>query len=168
MRTTSTSIDTLIENSLRSFIEDIFDQSWYGKEREAVSLYALGYLANYCQPQTILYNPTQIGIEVRVPKATGLGKKAEICKDLVIWPRPGMTCWTKEKRVENYPLAILEWKVNQSRVFNDDVEWLRAFSVSASTPFTGYALCVDLKQRHFRLSCTKIQEGKTEPNWLVI
>jgi len=118
----------------------------------------------YCKPQTILYNPTQIGIEVRVPKATRFGEKAEICKDLVIWPRPRMTCWTEEKRAENYPLAILEWKVNQTRLYEGDVEWLGASAMDAPSSFVGYALYVDLRQRRFRLSCTRIQAGKTEPN----
>ena len=57
-------LDNLIRQSLKDFVRDIFQKQWYGKEREAISFYAFGYLVNRCQPETILYDPAQIGIEV--------------------------------------------------------------------------------------------------------
>ena len=156
-------IDDLVRNSLTDFTNGVFADEWWGKEREAVSLFAFGYLIKHCRPGSILYDPAQIGIEVRVPKADGLGKKTEICKDLVIWLRPGLTCWSEK----GWPLAILEWKANQPKVFANDVAWLSAFSAKRPT-FTGYAVCLDLKQRHFRLSCTRIQQQHVQHEWLVV
>ena len=161
------SIDNIVRRSLTEFIEDIFRSQWYGKEREAISLYAFGYLLKHCQPNAILQDPRQIGIEIRVPKPTKLGKKVEVCKDLVIWRQPSMTCWTAEKIAKNYPLAVLQWKVNEPEVSVDDVEWLRAFSED-SPESLGYAICVDLTKKKFRLKCTRVQNRIAQKKWLVL
>lgn len=88
-----TDIDAIIHQSLSGFVADIFASAWYGKEREAISLYVFGHLLHYCRANTILSDPRQLGIEVRVLKPNTLGAKAEVCKDLVIWPEPRQTCW---------------------------------------------------------------------------
>ncbi|MDZ7337874.1 MAG: hypothetical protein ONB30_04985 [candidate division KSB1 bacterium] len=156
-------IDNVVRNSLTDFTNRVFTSAWWGKEREAVSLFAFGHLIKHCRPGSVLYDPAQIGIEVRVPKADSVGKKAEICKDLVIWPKPGLTCWNENE----WPVAILEWKANQPQVSADDVAWLLAFSAKCPT-FVGYAICLDLKQRNFRLSCTRVQQQKVQNEWLVL
>ncbi|MBN2387689.1 MAG: hypothetical protein JXB85_11780 [Anaerolineales bacterium] len=156
-------IDTTVKNALMQFTEEVFTRSWWGKEREAVSLFAFGYLTKQCSPDCVLFDPAQIGIEVRVPQVERIGMKREVCKDLVIWSGPGATCWDKDQ----YPLAILEWKANQAHVAANDVAWLTTFS--AGRPgFVGYAICLDLKKRTFRLSCTRIQSEKVRPEWLVL
>lgn len=162
-----TELDRIIQQSLMEFIEDIFNGGWYGKEREAVSLYAFGYLCKRCQPNTVLCDPKQIGIEVRVPKPHGVGKKVEICKDLVIWREPYINCWDKQRQPTNYPLAVLEWKVSHRGVYAGDVDWLCALSVDCDE-FVGYAICLDLTERKFRLSCTRVHNGLREPEWLVL
>jgi hypothetical protein len=160
-------LDDIIQHSLEEFVKDIFSNHWYGKEREAISLYAFGYLLRHCQSDGVLYDPRQIGIEVRVPKPTQLGKKVEICKDLVIWQKPSMTCWNGEKKARNYPLAVLEWKTNEPNVSTYDVKWLRAFSAD-SPKFIGYAICLNLSERNFRLTCTRVQSGSAKKDWLVL
>jgi len=156
-------IDFIIQQACAQFTDYVFTHSWWGKEREAVSLFAFGYLIKQCRPGSILYDPAQIGIEVRVPKAENRGSKREICKDLVIWSGPGATCWDKNQ----WPMAILEWKAHKDQGYAEDIAWLAAFSYGRPE-FTGYAICLDLKQRNFRLSCTRIQDKKVYPEWLVL
>ena len=155
--------DVLLQQSLTAFTNDAFAKAWWGKEREAVSLFAFGYLIKQCRPDSIFYDPAQVGIEVRVPKADGLGTKTEICKDLVIWSAPGATIWNKEQ----WPIAVLEWKANEPRVSARDVAWLVAFS-AGRPKFTGYAICLDMEHRNFRLSCTRVRETTVQRDWLVL
>ncbi len=160
-------MDNIIRESLAAFCADIFRIGWQGKEREAVSLYAFGYLLRHCKPDTIFYDPAQIGIEVRVVPPAGSGKKSEICKDLVIWPAPAMTYRSPPTPGGNVPLAIMEWKANRASVFKDDVDWLHTFA-SNHVGFVGYALSLDLDQRDFRLSCTRVTGRGCTPQWLVV
>ena len=158
-----TKIDTIIRQALKEFTAKVFADSWWGKEREAVSLFAFGHLIKQCRPDGVLFDPAQIGIEVRVPKAARRGVKREVCKDLIVWSGPGATCWSKN----HWPIAILEWKANQPQVYADDVAWLVAFSASRPD-FTGYAICLDLQRRNFRLSCTRVQNESAYSEWLVL
>jgi hypothetical protein len=158
-------LDHIIRLSLTDFIEDIGKQPWRGKEREAISYYAFGHLLEYCRPHSILYDPRQIGIEVRVPKPARLGQKAAVCKDLVIWSEPGMTCWNAAGEANHYPLAVLEWKANEISAY--DVNWLRALSAD-NAQFIGYAVCLDLRKQNYRLSCTRIQDETVQEEWLIV
>ena len=156
-------LDSTIRQALIEFTEDVFAKTWWGKEREAVSLFAFGYLIKQCQQGHIFFDPAQVGIEVRVPQPDGLGSKREICKDLVIWSSPGATCWD----TDNWPMAVLEWKANQDRIYAKDIAWLVAFS-SSRPNFVGYAICLDLEKRNFRLSCTRVQQQRVQQAWLVL
>ena len=160
---TVSDLDVVLLQSLTSFTDEVFASGWRGKEREAVSLFAFGHLIKQCRPDSVLFDPAQIGIEVRVLKPADLGVKAEVCKDLVVWNQPGTTCWSKNP----WPVAVLEWKANQSQVSSNDVIWLKAFS-KGHQDFTGYAICLDLKQRDFRLSCTRVKDGQAQSDWLVL
>src|SRR6059036_1119248 len=66
---------------------------WFGREREAISLYAVDFLRRRCQTGSVLSDARQIGIEVVVPGVPGLNRKrpCRVNKDLVIWPAPAMT-----------------------------------------------------------------------------
>jgi hypothetical protein len=86
-------IDTIVRDSLTEFVADVFGSSWKGREREAVSLYAFGYLQRQIRKGGILRDPTQIGIEMTVPSKKSLNPKERVCKDLVLWREPNMTCW---------------------------------------------------------------------------
>ena len=167
-----TELDEIVFRSLKAFTDEVFlepppgHKRWEGMERGAVSLFAFGPLLKECRKGSVLYDPAQIGMEVRVsrpPKEGVKGAKAtRICKDLVIWPRPKLT-W----RDESGPLAILEWKTNREVVSAENVAWLRDFSKNLDG-FTGYAVCLDLDQRNFRLSVTRVSRGSDQPNWKVI
>ena len=158
-------IDDVVTRALRSFAEELEASGWQGREREAISYFAFGHLVPLCQPESVLVDPTQIGIEVAVPQLPGEERKAQVCKDLVIWPRPRMTCWDDASQPTVAPLAILEWKVGRPEVYSADVDWLCAFT--AAWPGTiGYAVALNLQHRAFLLSCTRIEAGRSEAGWL--
>ena len=158
-------IDEIIGSLLSDLVADIFSIDWVGRERELVSLFALGYLSKRCKIGSFLHDPAQIGIEVAVPQLPGDGRKAQVCKDLVIWPAPGMTCWDQYRRPIHHPSVIIEWKTNRTRVSAKDVSWLQEYS-KAKPDFLGYAVCVDSRERRFRLACDRIQCGRVQPTWL--
>jgi hypothetical protein len=160
-------LDEVIRQSLTEFGDEVFRRGWYGLEREAVSLYTFGFLVPQCQPGRTLHDPTQIGIEVRVRQLDEPGRKRRVTKDLVIWPAPWMNVWDAEKEPTQYPVAILEWKVNERQVSGYDVDWLSKFSRDLDA-FVGYAVCLDLRQRNFRLSCTRVHRGEAQPEWLLL
>lgn len=160
----SNPLDPIVTQSLSSFAEELIATGWYGREREVVSYYAIGHLIRLCRPGTILHDPTQVGIEVAVPQLGGGDKKAQVCKDLVIWPRPHMTCWDVERQPTVAPLAVIEWKANMPSIYGPDVEWLKAFT--GRWPGTvGYAITVDLQRRQFLMSCTRVEAGVSQPDW---
>ena len=158
-------MDAIIKPALVEFVEDVFARSWWGKEREAVSLFVFGYLLKHCRVGTLLYDPAQIGIEVRVPKPDNFGAKKEVCKDIVIWSRPGMTCWDESGNATHQPLTVLEWKVNVAELSAYDLDWLREFS-AGQPEFVGYAVCLNLKPRAFRLRCARVQDRDIQRDWL--
>ncbi len=163
----SLGLDNIIRQSLRDFADEIACNHWHGKEREAVSLYAFGHLIRYCHRNSALYDQRQIGIEVRVPKPARQGIKKEVCKDLIIWRKPAMTCWDDAGKPTNYPLAVLEWKVNSSKAHIKDVHWLQAFSAD-NVQVVGYAICIELREQTFSLSCARVQNGAVCKNWLTL
>lgn len=156
-----TKLDAIIRTSLTRFTDFVFTSKWYGKEREAVSLYAFGFLIDECASGTCLYDKQQIGIEVRVPKPTSFGRKSEVCKDLVIWPSPRMTCWNEQRESVIYPVSVMEWKANRTTTFERDLQWLTAFAHDVPD-FVGYATTFDLAKRKFRLKCDRVTSRKTD------
>ncbi len=118
---------------------------------------------------------TQIALDVPVPQidpdiqrrlSGSLNPKKDVAKDLIIWPEAWMTCWRDEKS-QQYPSAIMEWKFNKRKISSYDVCWLEAFS-KGHRDFVGYALSVDKQRRDFALSCTRVYDGKSEAEWLLI
>src|SRR5256885_13281345 len=81
-----------------------------------------------CHRGAVLEHASQIGIEVAVPQLRGAKRKRQVCKDLVIWPRPMMTCWNKDGAPVIHPLAVLQWKTGTAPVANDDFRWLSGYS----------------------------------------
>jgi hypothetical protein len=165
-------IDTLIRSSLLSLVDDIGAVGWTGRrEREVVSLFCFGHLLSHCVPGAFLHDPTQVGIEVAVPQITdeiGLMSKGQVCKDVVIWPRPRMTCWDTEGKPTLRPASIVEWKHNEADVSAYDVHWLVKFSAVADD-FVGYAVCTNQTNAPgFRLSCTRVAQGQAQPRWLFV
>jgi hypothetical protein len=127
----------------------------------------MGHLLREVTAGHAIRHPTQLGIEVPVPQITGADRKTQVCKDVVIWPEPRMTCWDVAQQPTVPPIGILEWKFPSRRVYSGDVEWLRSFS-RMHPACTGYAISADLPGGAFRLSCTRVSGGIAEPEWLVI
>ncbi|MGA8430383.1 MAG: hypothetical protein WB729_11225 [Candidatus Sulfotelmatobacter sp.] len=177
----SSDLDSIVEQSLRSFYEDICSLEWCGRENEMVNLYALGHLAKQCVPGTILSELTQLGIEVAVrqlpPDDEHRGRRQTVRKDLVIWPSARMTLW-KSDVPHNEPLAIMEWKVNH--IFNHavhqenrrehllDVRWLQETSNRlCGRDFLGYAVLIESMGTAKKLSCVRVH-GSQNATWIRI
>lgn len=136
------SIDLLISSSLRAFLIDLANGGWgIRREREAISFYAFRYLMNEVRPNTFLYDPAQIGIEIPVPQVTG-SIKQQVCKDLVIWQKPMMTCWDECGNPTRSPSVIMEWKFGVNfRVSQYDVDWLTLYT-SRYSECQGYSVVI--------------------------
>lgn len=59
-------LDAVIRESLIEFAGFVAQTGWWGREREAVSLFAFGHLVPRCRGTSPLKHPTQIGIDVAV------------------------------------------------------------------------------------------------------
>lgn len=139
-----------------------------------VSLFCFGHLVGHCVPGGALHDPAQISIEVAVPQIHGqsdlTGKarsKAQVCKDIVIWPRARMVCWDTQGKPTVAPLSVIEWKHNGGDVSGYDLEWLCEFS-TRTPEFIGYAVSTKLPTEGFTLSCTRIHGGQRTARWLHI
>jgi len=164
-------IDTIVRDSLTEFVAHVFGSSWKGREREAVSLYAFGFLQKQIRKGGILRHPTQIGIEVTVPSKKSLNPKERVCKDLVLWRAPNMTCWNADWKVVNFPMMIMEWKVfrlrsSRPQISKRDADWLKKYSAFCPSVFVGYAVSLDLLQRRFRIAVTRTEGGSSDDHWL--
>ena len=168
-------LDCAVKQSLTSLAHELSAKDWNGRrEREVVSLFCFGHLLHHCIPGSVLYDPTQISIEVAVPQISSQQKlagklraKAQVCKDIVIWPRPRMTTWDSQGRPTIAPLSIIEWKHNENDVCGFDLDWLCEFSTQ-KVEFVGYAVCTNLMSQKFILLCTRVFDGQRSVNWLHI
>lgn len=165
---TNTASDNLIALSLTDFAADMLDSGWRGKEHEWVSLFAFNYLLRQCVPGGPLYEPGQLGIEVHVGQPPDYSKLA-VRRDIVIWPRSGMTCWGEDWKPHYHPLAILEWKVHRpgrrNREQAHEREWLRRYTKWQSQP-VAYAVEVDLGRSPPTLTCCRFHAGIEQAGWL--
>lgn len=165
--------DESIRSALVAFADELLDGSWSGRrEREAVSMFAFGPLLKQVEPGGFIENPMQIGLEFPVPQVTlpeedGQGKKSQVCKDVVIWDDPRMTCWDSQDLPTIAPAAILEWKFSSNRVWERDVNWLKAFT-NEFPDCVGYAVTGNQPRSSFTLSCTKVADGQAQPEWVHI
>jgi hypothetical protein len=168
--------DAIIRASLESFVADVCESRWTGRrEREAVSLYVIGHLAPRARIGTALRDATQIAIEGAVPqldasagKAAGVSvdPKDQVCKDVVLWSEPRMTCWSRNERPFYSPAVVMQWKWNE-RDNAVDVRWLLEFS-ARRRGFTGYAVFATRDGGTLRLRCSRIRHGTVIRDWLVL
>ena len=155
-------IDRAVEQSLGDFVEFIRRTGWRGRENEAISLYAFGFLLPQCRDDGPLRHPTQIGIEVGAAN-TPKSKLSQVRKDLVIWREPGCNRWYPQTP-RSEPMVIMEWKVRRSGfrsgASNDrDIKWLAKHS--ARHPKTvGYAVWLDLRGPDVRLLLARFRSGR--------
>lgn len=166
-------VDAAVRPALETLAHDILDGSWSGqREREAVSLFAFGPLLNQVDRNGFLSDSGQVGIEIAIPQVP-VGdedmqrKKTQVCKDLVIWSEPHMTCWDRDGNPTKAPAAVIEWKYSQRGVYQGDVDWLKAFTDEYSN-CVGYAVTADQSSSEFTLSCTRVVNGQDEPEWVHI
>lgn len=159
------SLEGILVGSLEGFIEDIQACGWWGREREAISLYAFGYLAAACERDSVLKDPGQIGIEVAVPQVPGAKRKRQVCKDLVVWPKPRMTCWNENRQPVVHPLAVMQWKTGGIEMDRRDAEWLKDYT-SLNPRVAGYAVALRLDEKPYVLALTRFRGGKPGPRRL--
>jgi len=165
--------DEAVRPALNLLADDALDGSWSGRrEREVVSLFAFGPLLDQIGQNRFLTDTGQVGIEIAIPQvAVGdediEGKKSQVCKYLLIWPEPHMTCWDQDGNPTKAPAAVVEWKYGQSDVYQGDVDWLKAFT-NEYPDCVGYAVTADQSSSDFTLSCTRVEGGQKEAEWLYI
>ena len=168
-------LEFILRKSFGSFVEEVRSSAWTGRrEREAVSLFAFGHLLRQVRAGSFLHNPAQIGIEIPVPQIATLDqtnnrtvKKAQVCKDLVIWPRPGMTCWDQSGNPTVSPAAILEWKFGVESIDKYDLDWLTEFSIEHAD-FIGFAISANRPGKSFLMKVAKVYNGTADRNWLCL
>ena len=168
-------LDRIVRGGLADFADEIRNRDWTGRrEREAVSYFAFRHLVPQCTQGSVLYDPAQISVEVAVPQLdrktiTGLTKKptakSQVCKDLVLWPKPGMTCWNAAGQPAVHPMSILEWKFGGRTLFEYDMLWLQAYS-SHRAGFVGYAIQADSQERDFTVAAARVRRGVIDRDWL--
>ncbi|MBL0019581.1 MAG: hypothetical protein IPP17_24900 [Bacteroidetes bacterium] len=149
-----------IRRMLLEFIHEIEAAKWQGKERELVSHFAFSKLVKNvgCCPE--FQDVAQIAIEVRVKQVKGRSKE-NVCKDMMIWPKPGQTFMDKGA----VPCCIIEWKHRLKEPYPYDVEWLRDYTRVHPDCF-GIALTVENEAR-YRLRATLIENGEvSDQHWI--
>lgn len=159
----TTEIEEIIERSLERFLFYVRENDWFGRENEAVNLYAFGFLLRECISTGPLVDPTQIGIEVGAAPAPKKGANACVRKDLVIWPQPEMNCWFPRSNSLNKPLAVVEWKVRRPNTRTPcgkqhDLDWLEAHT-SADVECIGYSVELNLASKPTSLAVMRFYHG---------
>ena len=147
-----TGLDKQIQTALGAFFRDL-PNPWFGKERDAVSRFVFGHLINECRRGSPLHTPSQVGIEIPVGRPAGLNRdKKGSWKDVVIWPRPGMTAFDENLQHTYVPAAVIEWKVLLKRgrgsrriqqEIERDHEWLAAFTAQ-NPKSVGYSVLLQM------------------------
>lgn len=158
-------MEQLLHSTLTAFGRSILHCSWFGKEREAVSYYAFGFLAKACNPNALLFDPGQLAIEGRIPGTRSHGKK-QVCKDLVIWPAPGANCWEGPNKAVDAPLAIIEWKADRSAFYEEDITKMVEYTTSFPA-LLGIVATFDAKKKGV-LRAAKVLNGVVERDWLEV
>jgi hypothetical protein len=170
-------ICTLLDAALDSLLAFFCQNPWIGRERELVSLFAFGHLLPQVHPDSVMFDPRQIAIECGVlqtlfapgnPRDKKPNKKY-VCKDVVIWPRPGMTCWSDSLEAIHVPLAIVEWKrlgfgkpvAATSDISHDahDVAWLSSYT-ARFPECIGYSVTLARTLNGERLAVRRYRSGQ--------
>ena len=135
-------------------------------------MFAFAHLVPSCSPEGPLEHPAQVGIEVSVPQIAGPRRKRVVAKDLIIWPRPRMTCWDDEGRPSVAPMAILEWKTagypkltSGSRNQREDRAWMSAWT-EVHRSAIGFLVLLDFTPARTTLAVDRVHRGQIESGWL--
>ncbi|MFH1777571.1 MAG: hypothetical protein ABH952_08465 [Candidatus Omnitrophota bacterium] len=163
-------LENILKKSLIEFAKYVRNSNWKGRERETVSFFVTGFLSKYVKKGTLFYDLSQVIIEGAVSQMPSCIKK-HCNKDLLIWPRPGMTCWNHNWEPVKVPLAIMEWKVHRPKTksFNTfhkhDLQWLSWFTSKYSGTI-GLTVALDLSVNPFLLYAAFCKKGKQNLQWL--
>ena len=149
--------------ALIDFVDSCVTDGWKGRERESVNRFVFDKLLKLVSTHPLLYDPTQIGIEVAVAQVKGTGKKY-VCKDLVIWPLPNQTAWTHNSKIDT-PLVIVEWKTRQKGFSKYDLDWLKLFT--RTYPRTaGISVTLNIRGKDYSIIGALILKGQINRKWL--
>ena len=148
--------ESIIDESLKRLNTFLQKGNWFGRENEIINLFAHHFLIEQMNRGPLLAL-SQIGIEVAVRQVPQAGKKKLVRKDLVLWRDPLQTVWESGRAVNN-PAVILEWKTNNTKRCDVDIEWLLAYT-RLHPQVLGYSLCVFMKGKK-DIWCRKIRRGK--------
>lgn len=174
-------LENIIRKALLSMHQHLSYATWFGREREVISLFVFSHLLPRAMEEPSLLDYAQIGIEVTVPQIPKDGhrrSRPDVCKDLVIWPSPGMTCWKSARDNILFPSVIMEWKtrnnteprsslIDLERQHQQNVIWLAEFALRAPQTFEGYAVSLDLLPKPPVLRVVRITPSSQEEQWLV-
>ena len=144
-----TELDKAIRAALDAFVAELNRRNCWGKEREAVSVFVLGFLSRHVES-------TRIGIEVRVPQLPEPSRKEAVCKDVVIWKEPFDNVFTRPNEVKRVPVAVMEWKCFTPSHSRADVEWLKQFTARHQS-CAGYAVRLFQDQGRWTVDALRIR-----------
>jgi hypothetical protein len=140
-------IDRFVNEALVSLGDWLKTNEWYGKERDCVNLFAHKFLFEKIEPGAAIEDATQISIECPLKQPEKYPNRVA-SKDLVIWPGPLQTTWSRTYESVHSPKAVMEWKVFRDQlpkaVFDShDEEWVTLFTSEQAGSF-GFIVSVDL------------------------
>jgi len=166
-----------LHDEIELFFKIIKTERWFGKEREIVSRFAFTNLLNLVKPNTKLYSPGQIGIEMRIKGVEGINKKPEVCKDLLIWKFPYQTVWSEDKA----PIVIIQWKhwkkdnePKKDLEYKEDIEFLQGYVKNHDT--VGIAVKIKIREPKigipkedddYSLEAALIEKGRVVMQWIL-
>ena len=137
-------IQEIIELALKDFDIYLKESNWYGRENEVVNLFAHKFLSKYIGNEPFL-SLDQIGIEVAVKQLKTERSNELVRKDLVIWKGGETSVWNEKGEIVNDPLAIIEWKTNNSSKCEYDINWLREYK-KKYPEVIGFSVCAFVKE----------------------
>lgn len=160
-----TRIDRFAEDALIEFAEWFETNTWLGKERDCVNLYAHRFLARRVRKGAAIQDLAQIRIECGVAQPCGY-KRPAATKDLVIWQDALSTAWNANWEPVNFPGVVMEWKTKRSgrraEQFHDhDMAWLKAFTGENPTAF-GYLVAVFCGDESRSVNWAKVARGEVQ------
>ncbi len=164
-----TNLDRLIGRTLVRFENWLLSSDWHGRENECVNLFAHGFLFKEIGVGKPIEDFTQIGIEASVPQPKGVGVKAAVRKDLVIWDKARETAFNADWTPVYSPISIIEWKARRkpkhaTLLDSHDVRWLSQMSLQNHNSL-GYAVTVDFINPTRRISSARFFCGKQTDNF---
>jgi hypothetical protein len=158
-------IDRFVEATIHEFAKWIRDNSWLGKERDCVNIFATQCVLPAVSSKSAVTNYSQVRIECGVPQPKHPDyDRPSAAKDLVIWRAPLDVAWDSDWKPVNIPWVVIEWKARRrgrsNAVFDKhDERWLTAFSEQNPTSL-GYAVTVDFSRGRRQVHYARFRRGE--------